>query len=115
VAGNQRLICSSRALENGGAGVRFEVVRQGRRLPAFVVRFQNVARAYINECRHQSTELDWQHGDFFDERKIYLICASHGAAYDPSTGICVGGPCKGARLEPVEISERGGAVFSGEE
>jgi len=109
------VICPSAALVNGGTGVRFEVTRDGRPVQAFVVRFRDVARAYVNECMHQSTELDWEHGDFFDERKLYLVCASHGAAYDPSTGICVSGPCKGARLASVEVSERNGTVFANED
>jgi len=114
VAGRERVICASAALLEGGGGVRFEVTRGGDLLPAFVVRFRGVAYAYLNECMHEATELDWEHGDFFDEHKLYLICASHGAAYDPSTGICVAGPCKGARLARVDVSEHNGAVFTGE-
>jgi nitrite reductase/ring-hydroxylating ferredoxin subunit len=115
VAGRERVICTGAALIDGGAGIRFDVMRDGRPAPAFVVRFGGVVRAYLNRCMHQATELDWEHGDFFDERKLYLICASHGAVYDPSTGICVGGPCKGARLAPVEVSEHDGTVFAGED
>jgi nitrite reductase/ring-hydroxylating ferredoxin subunit len=109
------VICSGAVLENGGTGVRFEVRRQGKALPAFVVRFHGVVRAYVNECKHQSTELDWDDGDFFDERGIYLMCSSHGATYDPATGICVAGPCKGACLSPVAVSERDGDVHCSEE
>jgi nitrite reductase/ring-hydroxylating ferredoxin subunit len=45
-------ICPSDALVNGGRGVRFEVSVGGRAVPAFVVRFGGVARAYLNRCAH---------------------------------------------------------------
>jgi nitrite reductase/ring-hydroxylating ferredoxin subunit len=115
MAGRERLICASAELVDGGDGVRFEVTRQGEGLPAFVVRWRARAFAYINECQHQSTELDWNAGDFFDESKLYLMCATHGAIYEPDSGLCVAGPCHGARLAAVEVSERDGGVFCAED
>lgn len=115
MAGRTRLICGSAALVDGGEGVRFDVARGGESLPAFVVRWRTRPFAYINECQHQSTELDWNAGDFFDESKLYLMCATHGAMYEPDSGLCVAGPCSGARLAPVEVVERDGGVFCAEE
>ena len=111
MAGRERLICASAELIDGGDGVRFEVARAGESLPAFVVRWREKPFAYINECAHQTTEFDWNAGDFFDESKLYLMCATHGAIYEPDSGLCVGGPCHGARLAPVKICERDGSVF----
>lgn len=111
MAGRERLICPSAQLGDGEEGIRFEVARGDERLPAFVVRWHSRPFAYINECRHQATELDWNAGDFFDESKLYLICATHGAIYEPDTGLCVAGPCQGAHLAPVRIQERDGGVF----
>jgi nitrite reductase/ring-hydroxylating ferredoxin subunit len=34
------------------------------------------------------------------------MCATHGAIYEPDTGKCVGGPCRGARLRQVQVEER---------
>lgn len=110
----ERLICASAKLVDGGDGVRFRVARQGGSLPAFVVRWRARLFAYINECQHQSTELDWNAGDFFDESKLYLMCATHGALYEPDSGLCVAGPCHGARLAVVEVCERDGSVFCAE-
>jgi nitrite reductase/ring-hydroxylating ferredoxin subunit len=115
MAGRQRLICASADLVDGGNGVRFQVTRQGGSLPAFVVRWRAKPFAYVNECQHQSTELDWNAGDFFDESKLYLMCATHGALYRPSSGVCVSGPCQGARLAPVKVCERDGGVFCAED
>jgi nitrite reductase/ring-hydroxylating ferredoxin subunit len=115
VAQSQRLICPSQALADGGLGVRFEVVRGGETLPAFAVRFHGVVHAYINECRHQCTELDWNPGEFFDAERLYLICATHGALYEPDSGLCIDGPCRDARLGRVAVIERDGAIYCSEE
>ena len=111
MARSERIICASEDLVEGGPGVRFEVSRDGETLPAFVVRWRGSARGFVNECRHQASELDWNAGEFFDEAKLYLICATHGALYEPDTGICVDGPCSGARLASVSVSERDGKIF----
>jgi len=109
------LICASASLADGGLGVRFEVRRAGAVLPAFVIRSRGIAHAYVNECQHQATELDWNPGEFFDAERLYLVCATHGARYDPSNGVCVEGPCAGARLGAVPIREHDGAIYCLEE
>ena len=111
MAQSERLICASSALADGGSGVRFEVERGGETLPAFVVRFRGAVRAYVNECRHQASELDWNPGEFFDAGRLYLICATHGALYEPDNGLCIDGPCRGARLATVAVRERDGGVY----
>lgn len=106
-----RLICASSDLEEGGKGVRFNVTRHGREEPAFVVRYDGVPRAFLNRCAHVPVELDWQTSDFFDLQGLYLVCAYHGAAYDPVGGLCIGGPCKGRSLIPLTVSESDGRIF----
>jgi len=49
--------------------------------------------------------------EFFDHSELYLICATHGATYEPDTGHCVLGPCRGKSLVPLPVAERGGAVL----
>jgi nitrite reductase/ring-hydroxylating ferredoxin subunit len=115
VARRERLICRSDALVDGGPGVRFEVDAAGEAMPAFAVRFRGVVHGYFNECQHQATQLDWNPGDFFDSERLYLLCATHGALYEPASGVCVAGPCQGARLAAVPVHERDGAVYCVEE
>jgi nitrite reductase/ring-hydroxylating ferredoxin subunit len=105
------LICASSALEEAGEGVRFEVESHGERVAAFVVRWHGVPRAYLNRCAHVPMELDWMPGKFFDFTATLLVCSTHGALYDPATGRCVGGPCRGARLRALPVEEREGNVF----
>lgn len=106
-----RLICASAALAEGGKGVRFEVETGGEALPAFAVRHGGKVRAYVNRCAHIGVELDWMPGEFFDDSGLYLICATHGAIYLPDSGQCVAGPCRGARLTPLAVSEQDGNVY----
>lgn len=111
MAGTKRLICDAEALIEGGSGVRFTLERAGETVPAFVVRFDGIARGYINRCAHVPVELDWLEGQFFDSSGLYLICSTHGATYHPETGQCVYGPCKGLRLTPVTVQESDGKVY----
>ncbi|RZT41626.1 Rieske (2Fe-2S) protein [Cupriavidus agavae] len=106
-----RRLCDTAALADGGAGVRFAVSLNGREVGAFVVRYDGVAHGYLNQCAHVPMELDWQEGQFFDSAGLYLMCATHGATYAPDTGLCVGGPCRGAALAKLRIEEREGAVY----
>jgi nitrite reductase/ring-hydroxylating ferredoxin subunit len=108
MADDARVICASRALADGGPGVRFTLDTDS---PAFAVRHGGVARAYVNRCPHAGSELDWQPGEFFEETGLYLICSTHGALFEPSSGFCVAGPCRGAALEPLVIRERDGQVI----
>lgn len=110
VAG-QRLICASADLPEGGKGVRFEVRFGDRRVPAFAIRWQGRVRAYLNQCGHIPVELDWQPGEFFDFSRLYLICSTHGALYDPATGACLGGRCEGRGLSAVKMVERDGNIY----
>jgi nitrite reductase/ring-hydroxylating ferredoxin subunit len=107
----QRLICPSAALADGGLGVRFRLREGDRDEKGFVIRFAGIAHGYVNVCPHAGTELDWQPGDFFETAGLYLACATHGALFEPSTGLCVAGPCRGASLQPLPIRERGGQVY----
>jgi nitrite reductase/ring-hydroxylating ferredoxin subunit len=111
MAGNERVVCPSADLRDGGDGVRFTVTTQEGVAEAFAIRFGGVVHAYLNRCGHISMELDWNPGKFFDRDETQLICSTHGALYDPASGACRGGPCRGKGLTPVPIFERDGAVL----
>lgn len=111
MADDERLICSSKELLEGGDGVRFSLERQGAPEPAFAVRYDGKVHAYLNRCGHIRVELDWQPGRFFDDSGLYLICSTHGALYAPENGRCQGGPCNGKGLTPVAIAERDGNIY----
>jgi len=108
-------VCASEALLEGGDGVRFELPTagpDGNPLQAFVVRFDGAPHGWLNRCAHVAVELDWQPGRFFDESGLLLVCATHGAAYEPDSGHCVAGPCRGAALLAVPVCERDGMIWA---
>lgn len=105
------MICESAALVEGGRGVRFALGEDENAPSGFAVRHRGIVHAYVNRCPHMGTELDWQPGEFFDMAGLYLVCATHGALFEPSTGSCVAGPCRGASLQRLGTREQGGRVL----
>jgi nitrite reductase/ring-hydroxylating ferredoxin subunit len=103
-------LCASGALLDGGDAVLFKVVEYGRVVPAFALRHAGQPRAYLNRCAHVPAEMDWQPGKFWDAEGRFIVCSVHGALYDPPDGVCVSGPCRGARLLRIELHELGGLV-----
>lgn len=96
----------SEDLQEAAKGLRFALPALGEFATGFMVRFCGKPYAYVNQCAHVSVELDWNEGEFFTSQKDYLICATHGAHYQPDTGFCVMGPCKGKRLKSIEVTEQ---------
>ncbi|MCZ2104066.1 MAG: Rieske 2Fe-2S domain-containing protein [Comamonadaceae bacterium] len=109
-AGERIFLCASGDLAEGGTGVAFEVLYRGEKLRAFAVRWHGQAHAYLNRCTHVQTELDYREGHFFDAARELLVCATHGAVFEPDTGCCVGGPGRGP-LVKVSLSEEDGKVY----
>ncbi|MGN6083877.1 Rieske (2Fe-2S) protein [Trinickia sp.] len=99
-------VCAAGDLVDGGAGVRRHARYLDGDAVVFFVRYDGRVYGYLNRCAHVPMELDWVEGQFFESSGLYLMCATHGAIYAPDTGRCVGGPCRGARLRPVQVEER---------
>jgi len=105
-----RRVCRRDALADGGRARGFSVSRPDRSLPAFVVLYDGTLHAYVNICPHRGTPLDWQPGEVFDESGLYLICATHGALFEPESGRCIAGPCQGAHLQKIPVRQEGDYV-----
>jgi len=57
--------------------------------------------SYANSCPHkgyESTSMAWKKDSYLDGEKRFIRCASHGALFRIDDGVCVQGPCAGARL-----------------
>jgi nitrite reductase/ring-hydroxylating ferredoxin subunit len=70
-------------------------------------------RAYQNECRHRALPLDLGATSPMSDDGEYLLCHQHGAMYRRGDGVCVAGPCFGARLTPVDVEDREGELLLG--
>jgi len=66
---------------------------------------------YLNRCAHVPAEMDWQPGEFLDAERRSIVCAIHGASYDPLSGRCAGGPCGQGRLQALRVAESDGGVY----
>jgi len=105
-------ICDASELSDGGQGVRFDVIVDGGPATGFVVRYGGVVVGFLNRCSHVAMELDWLPGLFFEDEGQFLMCATHGAIYEPATGGCAGGPCLGrGGLLRLQVIERDGRIW----
>jgi len=104
-------LCAAAELEEKGRAFVWDVLEYRRPARAFALRFDGQVRAYMNRCLHVPAEMDWQPGEFLDLEKRVILCSIHGAAYEPSDGRCVGGPCGRGRLTAIRTEERDGHVY----
>ena len=102
-------LCHSADLVNSAEAVPFDVMYYGQVCRAFAIRYAGQVHAYLNRCTHVPMEMDYQPNRFFDSTGHWLMCATHGAMYQPQTGMCRMGPCRGG-LYKIELSESDNAV-----
>lgn len=104
-------VCRAADLVERGRAVRAVLPAAGQPpQPVLVLRVDGEPRAYLNRCAHQPAELDWNPGEVWDAEGRWLVCALHGAVYDPHNGRCQGGPCGRGRLHALALRERGGWI-----
>ena len=77
----------------------------------FVVRWQGNVYAFRNHCAHAGHPLNMEPDKFFSADESMLLCRSHGAVFQPDTGLCVGGPCAGAYLQALDCRVDGDKVL----
>jgi nitrite reductase/ring-hydroxylating ferredoxin subunit len=112
MTGTWHPICASDAVRDGASAVRFAACVGGEQVSCFVIRFNGQVHAYLNRCSHVAMELDWQPGQVFDTDAQWLVCATHGAHFEPDSGRCAGGPCTGrGGLRSLRVLERDGTVY----
>ena len=102
-------LCHSSDLADGGDAVPFDVLYYSQTCRAFAIRYLGAVHAYLNRCAHVPMEMDYQPNRFFDSTGHWLMCATHGAMYQPQTGRCQSGPCRGGLIK-IDITEIEGRV-----
>lgn len=85
---------SARGFDTEGAG----------QATVFVLRHAGQLRVWRDACPHHGTPLPWRQDAYFDGSGQHVVCAAHGALFDPLTGICTLGPCLDDALTPVAVA-----------
>jgi nitrite reductase/ring-hydroxylating ferredoxin subunit len=95
-----------------GTSKKFTLRRGSREFEALLVNYQGDLYAFVNRCPHTGIALDWVNNQFFSVDNRYLMCATHGAVFEPPTGECIWGPCVGLSLQSVPIEIENGQVYA---
>lgn len=95
-----------------GTSKKFTLRRGSREFEALLVNYQGDLYAFVNRCPHTGIALDWVNNQFFSVDNRYLMCATHGAVFEPPTGECIWGPCVGLSLQSVPIEIDNGQVYA---
>jgi nitrite reductase/ring-hydroxylating ferredoxin subunit len=106
----ERVICRLSDLE-GGSARGFTIGRGDWPLRGLVVRAAHEVHAYRNRCPHAGHPLDLVPGRFLTADGLLILCSSHGALFEKSTGLCVAGPCPGRSLTRVPVEVISGLVM----
>jgi nitrite reductase/ring-hydroxylating ferredoxin subunit len=99
------VVVAKKKLSSDPSTTDFSVKIKGKIIKGFVVRRGSGFYAYQNLCRHLPVTLDLNDNSFFNHDKTMLQCQMHGALYEMESGLCVGGPCEGARLRSLPLQE----------
>jgi nitrite reductase/ring-hydroxylating ferredoxin subunit len=98
--------CSAADVPPGRTAI-FTLECGARRVAGFLVNHDGEFRAWVNRCPHVGTPLDLWPNEFYSEDGSVLVCSTHGALYEPTTGYCTAGPCAGDSLAPLPLAREG--------
>lgn len=107
-AAGLRAVCSVHDVADESAR-EFQVDDQS----VVVVKFDGQFHAYLNWCPHLGIELNFMPDQFMDDEGRFLVCANHGALFEPENGQCLSGPCSGDSLTAVPLEVRGEEIWVG--
>lgn len=69
----------------------------------FAVRHRGHLHLWRDRCPHAGTPMAWRRHAYLNAAGDRIVCAAHGALFEPDTGLCVQGPCLGQHLRPVDF------------
>ncbi len=96
--------------EHGGKEVVF---KEGRfHVSVLIQRLNGVIKIYDNHCPHAGTPLNMFDEKFLNLDGTQLICRTHGALFEHSTGICTQGPCEGKHLREIDCKITETAIYT---
>ncbi len=72
----------------------------------------NTIKVWVNNCPHANLTLDLIKGRV-QNNKGELLCANHGAKFDPNSGLCIKGPCKEKTLTKFPFTIKKNYLIAG--
>lgn len=103
-------LCAFSDLEDPGSRA-FAIGEGAWPLRGFVVRVGDRVFAYANRCPHAGHPLNWRPDEFLAHDKAAILCRSHGAMFERTTGECLAGPCAGRSLRALTVRVEAGLVI----
>jgi nitrite reductase/ring-hydroxylating ferredoxin subunit len=97
-----------------GESTKFMLPIQNADEECFLINFAGKHYAYVNRCRHVPMAMDWIDNQFFAEEGRYLMCQTHNAYYEPTSGECIAGPptACGKFLYRLPLEIEGGVIYA---
>jgi nitrite reductase/ring-hydroxylating ferredoxin subunit len=89
-----------------GKARNFVLEMRAGRFHGFVVRRGEAVHGYVDRCAHMALPLTQTLDDYLTPDGTLIQCSWHSALYGIEDGVCVGGPCVGARLHPWSVTVR---------
>ena len=102
-------LCSLNELPAKGCR-SFDLQHAGQEISLFIVHQQGQLYAYHNMCPHRGIRLEWLPDQFLDIDGHFIQCATHGALFQPDSGLCIAGPCSGQSLTAIPVEIRDGII-----
>lgn len=95
-----------------GESRNFVLEMKAGRFHGFVVRRGQGVAGYLDRCPHAGVPLTHELDQYLTPDKRYIQCRWHGALFGIDDGVCVAGPCVGARLGAWPVEVRDGEIFT---
>ncbi|MDF7777080.1 Rieske (2Fe-2S) protein [Sphingomonas sp. AOB5] len=95
-----------------GKARNFVLEMRAGRFHGFVIREGETVRGYVDRCPHMGVPMAQQLDGYLTDKGDLIQCSWHGALFRIDDGLCVGGPCAGARLMPWPVTVADGVIIT---
>ena len=95
-----------------GAARNYVLQLRAGRFHGFVVRRGEAVWGYVDRCPHAGVTLARALDDYLTPAGDLIACSWHGALFEVEDGLCVGGPCAGARLTAWPVTVVNGTLVT---
>ena len=109
-AAGTRLCALADIADPGSKGFLFRA--ENKLFLGFVVRLGDEVFGYLDRCPHNGFPLAPQPDQYLTREGDLILCGAHGALFRLGDGLCVGGPCAGAKLWSWPVRVEGDAVVA---